>query len=159
MDSFNSARRELLKLSGIGLAAAAATTVPAAYAATRSSAHAVTLNIFDIRTYGAIGDGKTLDTAAINKAIDAAAGGGTVLFPAGHMAIVLHPSQELRPPLPLAGRNASRRGLPAESDCAEPNSVFSSLYASVRVISHRQESQQCNIRSHATARCTAPTLS
>ena len=41
--------------------------------------------IFDIRTFGAVGDGKTLDTAAINRAIEAAAavGGGTVYFPAG----------------------------------------------------------------------------
>ena len=40
---------------------------------------------FDVRTYGATGNGKTLDTDAINKAIDAAAaqGGGTVFFPAG----------------------------------------------------------------------------
>jgi hypothetical protein len=36
---------------------------------------------FDVRTFGATGDGKTLDTGAINQAIDAAAaaGGGTVL--------------------------------------------------------------------------------
>lgn len=40
---------------------------------------------FDVRTFGAAGDGKTLDTAAITKAIGAAnsAGGGTVLFPPG----------------------------------------------------------------------------
>ena len=41
--------------------------------------------VFTVRTFGAVGDGKSLDTSAINKAIDAAAaaGGGTVLFPAG----------------------------------------------------------------------------
>src|SRR5260370_25539120 len=40
---------------------------------------------FDIRAFGAKGDGKTLDTEAINKAIAAAnnAGGGTVYLPAG----------------------------------------------------------------------------
>jgi polygalacturonase len=40
---------------------------------------------FNVRTFGAKGDGKALDSPAINKAIDAAAanGGGTVFFPAG----------------------------------------------------------------------------
>lgn len=40
---------------------------------------------FDVRAYGATGNGSTLDTDAINRAIDAAArhGGGTVVFPAG----------------------------------------------------------------------------
>ena len=44
--------------------------------------------IYDVRAYGAVGDGKTIDTAAINKAIDAAnaAGGGTVLLTAGTYA-------------------------------------------------------------------------
>jgi polygalacturonase len=40
---------------------------------------------YNVRKYGAVGDGKTLDTAAINKTIEAAhaAGGGIVYFPAG----------------------------------------------------------------------------
>ena len=40
---------------------------------------------FDVKSLGAKGDGKALDTDAINRAIDAAAraGGGTVVFPAG----------------------------------------------------------------------------
>lgn len=41
--------------------------------------------VFNVREFGAVGDGKTLDSPAINRAIDAAeaAGGGTVLLPAG----------------------------------------------------------------------------
>ena len=40
---------------------------------------------FNVRDFGAKGDGKTVDSPAVNKAIDAAAnaGGGTVYFPAG----------------------------------------------------------------------------
>lgn len=40
---------------------------------------------YNVRAFGAAGDGKTIDSPAINKAIDAAAeaGGGTVYLPAG----------------------------------------------------------------------------
>jgi len=48
---------------------------------------------YDVRAYGATGNGTTLDTDAINKAIDAAAnaGGGTVNFPAGtYLSFSIH---------------------------------------------------------------------
>lgn len=43
------------------------------------------LPIYNVKEFGATGDGKTLDTAALQRAIDTAAkaGGGTVYFPAG----------------------------------------------------------------------------
>ncbi|UCC97383.1 MAG: right-handed parallel beta-helix repeat-containing protein [Phycisphaerales bacterium] len=52
---------------------------------TAEAALASTAGVYDIRDYGAAGNGQTLDTPAIQKAIEAceAAGGGQVLFPPG----------------------------------------------------------------------------
>lgn len=81
-------RRDLLKIAGGGLAASL--MIAPGFAATGSQLSGTQLDggIFDVRRYGAVGDGTTIDTSAINKAIDAAAssGGGTVLFPAGTYA-------------------------------------------------------------------------
>jgi polygalacturonase len=51
----------------------------------RSPAHP----LFDVRTFGALGDGTTKDTAALQKALDtcAVSGGGEVLVPAGRYLI------------------------------------------------------------------------
>ena len=73
-------RRELLKIgSAAGLIGASSFAFAAPPHASSAPA------FFDVRTFGATGDGKALDTPAINAAIDAASavGGGTVLFPAG----------------------------------------------------------------------------
>jgi polygalacturonase len=79
----NTRRRDLLKLSPLAIAAAATTIGRTAVA--ESSAVTTTESTFNVRAYGATGDGKSVDTPAINRAIEAvvAKGGGTLLFPAG----------------------------------------------------------------------------
>jgi polygalacturonase len=91
MNTFDSARRDLLRLSSMGLAASAVSAIPALAVqptahARHSVTHPVSPTLFDVRTFGATGDGKTVDSPAINKAIEAAAaaGGGTVIFPGGN---------------------------------------------------------------------------
>jgi len=76
------ARRRFLELTSAAMAGAVARELTPA-AAARASASSTTA--WDIRAFGAKGDGRTLDTTAINRAIEAAArsGGGVVSFPAG----------------------------------------------------------------------------
>ena len=137
MESFNSARRELLKRGGLGLAAVAATAVPTSYASAQASSPSP--NIFDIRTFGAVGDGKTIDTPAINKAIEAAAaaGGGRVLFPAdtwlcfsihlkSHVDLYLSQGATiLAADSPLPGQSTGYNG--GTYDAAEPNNPWESF--------------------------------
>ena len=86
MKTFDSARRDLLKLSSMGIAASAAYAIPALAATKKAATTVMSPLMFDVRTFGATGDGKTIDSPAINTAIDAAAaaGGGTVVFPSGN---------------------------------------------------------------------------
>ncbi len=81
---------------------------------------------YNVRAFGATGDGRTLDTDAINRAIDAAAaaGGGTVEFPAGSYLsfsirlkshITLHLSSGCRIIAATAAENFG------DYDVAEPN--------------------------------------
>jgi polygalacturonase len=81
-------RRDLLKLSPLALA-----STIGHIALAESPTPAATEALFNVRTYGATGDGKTVDTPAINKAIGsvAAAGGGTLIFPAGtYVCFTIH---------------------------------------------------------------------
>jgi polygalacturonase len=81
-------RRDLLKLSPLAL-------VPTIGHVARAEPPTPppTDALFNVRTYGATGDGKTVDTPAINRAIEAVAssGGGTLLFPAGtYLCFTIH---------------------------------------------------------------------
>jgi polygalacturonase len=83
-----SKRQALGKMIGIGAAwtAADALLPPNTAAAQNAPAHVGGRGgVYNVKLFGATGGGKTLDTPAINKAIEAAAaaGGGTVLVPAG----------------------------------------------------------------------------
>jgi polygalacturonase len=74
-------------LPGVSLAAAKEPSAPA------------TGGVFNVRTYGATGDGKTLDTPAVNTAIEEAAnsGGGVVLFPPGmYLCFSIHLKSHVR---------------------------------------------------------------
>ncbi len=77
------ARRDLLKVPPLALAS---TVGHVSFGQASAEAHASTTEaFFNVRTFGATGDGKTVDSPAINKAIEAvaAAGGGTLVFPGG----------------------------------------------------------------------------
>jgi polygalacturonase len=75
-------RRDLLKHSPLALAAL---PFGSAVAQGQPVQGAGTPMFFDVRAFGATGNGKQLDTPAVNAAIAAAAaaGGGTVIFPGG----------------------------------------------------------------------------
>ncbi|SEB45906.1 rhamnogalacturonidase [Terriglobus roseus] len=78
----NSQRRDLLKLSPLALAAFAPSLASGQVSGSPAPSSPM---FFDVRMYGATGTGKSLDTPGVNAAIAAAsaAGGGTVVFPAG----------------------------------------------------------------------------
>ena len=78
-----SRRRALLAGAVAGLAGTAALAGPGT--ATASAATTGGADWFDVKAYGAVGNGSTDDTAAVQAAISAAAaaGGGTVYFPTG----------------------------------------------------------------------------
>jgi polygalacturonase len=88
MRSRQNARRGFLKSAGAGIAGVTG-LVMGAKVPTSAAQNAAEMGHpipYDVRVFGATGDGKTLDTPAINRAIDAAAaaGGGTVYLRAGN---------------------------------------------------------------------------
>ena len=120
----------------LSAASAAWPVIPAALAAGRSfqaaqagcDSHEVPPSWFDVRRTGAAGDGRAIDSGAVNRAIDvvAAHGGGVVHFPAGTYAcytirlkggVALH----LDPGATILAAGVPREGLATGGyDSAEP---------------------------------------
>lgn len=126
-----SKRQALHKMFGLGAGLATAdlllpkTSSAAALGIPGRAGDPAAKGVFNVRAMGAVGDGKTVDTPAINKTIEVAAraGGGTVLFPAGtylsysihlksNVSLYLEPGATI-----LAGETSPSR----HYDAAEPN--------------------------------------
>jgi polygalacturonase len=137
MKTFNSMRRDFLRTGSLGAASAAIPAVSfAAYPGRGTAPAEPTEGIFDVRMYGATGDGKTLDTAAVNRAIEAAAaaGGGVVVFPAGsYLCFSIHLKSQVHLHLlqgsaiiaadsPLPGEQTGYRS--GTYDAAEPRTAW-----------------------------------
>jgi polygalacturonase len=132
MNNFNYMRRDFLRFGGFGMAAAAA--VPRV--AWSQASGASSPGVYDVRKYGATGDGKTIDTDGVNHAIEAAssAGGGTVVIPPGtYLCFSIHLKSHVRLQLqqgstilaadsPLPGEQTGYRG--GTYDAAEPNAPW-----------------------------------
>ncbi len=135
MTNFNSFRRDFLRIGGYGAAAAAIPVAPLLASSPNGGAPA-SQGIFDVRTYGATGDGKTLDTDAVNRTIEAAAsrGGGMVVFPPGaYLCFSIHLKSQVHLHLlqgstilaagsPLPGERTGYQG--GSYDAAEPNAPW-----------------------------------
>ncbi len=139
----NPARRDLLRIGSLGITGAALPALSlAAAASSQSNAPgtgrpvAVVYQTYNVRQYGAVGDGKTLDTDAINHAFDSAAfgGGGIVVFSPGiylcfsiHLRSNVHLHLEagatiLAADSPRPGDTTGYNG--GAYDAAEPNTAW-----------------------------------
>ena len=136
-----SGRRSFLRLAGAGFAVAGANALPAAARgivqnhAAGQPASGMAGIFFNVRHYGATGDGSTIDSPAINRALEAAAaaGGGTVYVPAGVYAcyslrLKSNVSLHLDQGATILAADVPLEGFPAGSgkgyDAAEPKTAW-----------------------------------
>ncbi len=119
-----SIRRDFLKIGAVG----AISSLAAGRTAFAASQPELPRLNFDVRSFGAKGDGKTTDTPAINHAIEAAStnGGGTVVFPAGsYLCYSIHLKSNvslfLGPGATIVAADAPVTGSAGGYDPPEPN--------------------------------------
>ncbi len=130
MPDEKNARRKFLKAAGAGIAGSALVAVPQSSRAETANVNATTRS-YDVKAFGAKGDGKTLDTPAINKTIDAAAaaGGGVVTFPAGtylcySIHLKSHVALQLSPGATILAADPPAEGGSDGYDLAESNAPW-----------------------------------
>ena len=117
-------RREFFRLAGAGVTGAAL-TVGAATPLFAQKTSAPGSGVFSVRDFGAKGDGRAIDTPAVNRAIEAAAGagGGTVVFPPGTYACFsIHLASNVELHLERGATILAADG--AQYDAAEPNTPW-----------------------------------
>ena len=123
-------RRNFLRLGAGSLAGAVAGNVMAlptgqGVMPPGAKVDGATATFHDVRTFGAKGDGTTIDSPAVNKAIEAAAahGGGVVRFPAGvYPCFSIHLKSKVTLYLePGSTILAAESGSAGQYDQAEPN--------------------------------------
>ena len=121
----NIARRHFLKVTGTGVAGAA---VGASAMPSPENLPQPGQSDYHVTAFGAMADGKTIDTPAINRAIEAAstAGGGTVRFPAGtYLCYSIHLNSNialyLSPGARIVAADSPPSGSNSGYDPPEPN--------------------------------------
>jgi hypothetical protein len=121
-----SVRRDFLKVGTIGAAGSVLAGGSNVFAAAQQPPPPA--DNFNVRSFGAAGDGRTIDTPSINRAIDAASvvGGGTVVFPAGsYLCYSIHLKSKvslyLGPGATIVAAETSAAGGSGGFDAPEPN--------------------------------------
>ncbi len=127
MDMDKDSRRSFLQVVGVGVAGVAlGSNLSRAQAAPmQGPSGAAPGPIYSVRAFGAKGDGSAVDTPAVNRAIEAAAaaGGGTVHFPAGtYKCFSIHLKSKVALYLDAGATIlAADSGSEGQYDPAEPN--------------------------------------
>ncbi len=114
----------LLRVAWVAIATSLASAAHAQTPAPTPPAAGGGLRVYDVRVFGAKGDGQALDTDAINKAIDAAAaqGGGTVYFPPGtYASFSIHLKSNIALYLELGATLLAADTSQGDYDAPEPN--------------------------------------
>ncbi len=118
-------RRDFFRLASAGVTGAALGVAGASVPASAQTTAAAGTGAWSVRDFGATGDGKTIDTAAINRAIEAAVAAGVApsSFPLGtYASYSIHLKSNVALHLEMGSTILAAEG--AHYDAAEPNAPW-----------------------------------